>query len=207
MKMQLFVGFEYTLQTSPKTISAEFWTAKQLNITYRWHSQRLIVLLGFFYYYSATKICARLFDPFLSPPARLSCVPFRQPSLDTIARDDDLVYINACAPQRHTIVFDDDVERTNWEISNEGKCTEATGTTTSSYCCHWCCLCVVFTVAHHYTTFGLLFIAQIHCIIKCNRIVFKCLWAHTLTHNQNVTNRVKFTLCTLHARRIVYVWR
>lgn len=46
------------LRTPAKTILAELWTGKQLNITYRRHSQRLIALLGiyFFCYYS---ICHR----------------------------------------------------------------------------------------------------------------------------------------------------
>lgn len=54
--------------------------------------------------------------------------------------------------------------------------TEATGTTKISglYCCWWWCCCVVFTVPHHYTEFGLLFIAQIHFIINA----FKRLHTH-----------------------------
>lgn len=210
---------------SDDNFSRLFQTVKQLNITYRRHRQRLIVLLGVCFFpllfYLPQKYARQsqffLFDLFLSPPARLPCVPFGSHLLTQSHEMMIASIINACATRRHTIVFDDDddVERTKWEMSSEGKCIceskEATGTTTSSYCCHWfACLCVVFTVAQHYTTFGLLFIAQIHLYHQMQpNIVFKCLWAHTLTRNRKCNEPCE--IYTLHvarsARRNAFVWR
>lgn len=140
-------------------------------------ARHLFFLLLFYLPQKYAPVSLFLFDPFLSPPARLPCVPFGSHLL-TQWRE---MLISSI--QMHVRHEDTQSSLMMMMMSNApiGKCRTRENARKqqekqpAATAVIGACLRSVFTVAHHYTTFGLLFIAQIHWIIKCNRIVFKCL--------------------------------